>query len=346
MFPSANEFPAPAGQMIVTKLGDGGQEASAKDLLQRTDLIVMQRNAKPMAKQVARPRPKDVATNNLVGGEPDGLDGTAESDQTKQREQFYGNAFAYRGGSQASIRDRVHSESIITAELKTNVIVHPPPPPIPLNPSKPPTILTIPSQVADEYTFLTTFTTHLAHRFQRPPTSISISLAHSACLIFANSFDPAYILTVTALPSQVQSTTNKRNVALLQAFIAQALNVPATRGIVRFIAVAEENLGTGGVTVLGEIESLSKGPTKEKTEEKRKAEGKGTKDRKRTTAGNGKQPESKGRRGAEAEEKSGEAVLQLPRMPEIPTEKSELDIRAERMQKMGKRKSFLQLFGK
>lgn len=122
--------------------------------------------------------------------------------------------------------------------------------------------------------------------------------------------------------------------------------MPATRGVVRFIAVAEENLGTGGVTVLGEIESLSKGPSKEKIEEKAKADGKATTHRRRTAAGNGKQPESKGKRAAEAEEKSGEAVLQVPRMPEVPTEKSELDVRAERMQKMGKRKSFLQMFGK
>lgn len=127
MSPSANEFPAPAGQMIITELGDGGQEGSAKDF-QRTNLLVTQSKAEPIAKQVARAPSKDVATGNMVGGEPGGLDGIAEIDQTKQREQFYGNAFAYRGGSQASVRDRVHSESMITAELKTNVIVHPPPP--------------------------------------------------------------------------------------------------------------------------------------------------------------------------------------------------------------------------
>lgn len=127
MSPSANKFPAPAGQMIVTELGDGGQEGSAKDI-QRTNLIVTQSKAKPIAKQVARAPSKDVATGNMVGGEPVGLDGTAEIDQTKQREQFYGNAFAYRGGSQASVRDRVHSESMIIAELKTNIIVHPPSP--------------------------------------------------------------------------------------------------------------------------------------------------------------------------------------------------------------------------
>ena len=190
---------------------------------------------------------------------------------------------------------------------------------------------------------MTDFSDHLSQRFQRPTSSIGINLDHSACLIFAGSFDPAYILTVTALPSQVQSTTNKRNVALIQAFIAKALNVPATRGVVRFIGVAEENLGTRGVTVLGEIENLSKPPTKDKMEEKTKPDGKTT-HRSRTSAG--KQPESKNRSHADSQEKTGQTVIRTPPIPKIPTEKTELDIRAERMQKTGRRKSFLQMFGR
>jgi len=198
-------------------------------------------------------------------------------------------------------------------------------------------------QVDDEYTFMTDFSDHLAQRFQRPTTSTVISLDHSACLIFAGSFAPAYILTITALPSQVQSTTNKRNVALVQGFIAKALNIPATRGVIRFIAVTEDNLGTRGVTVLGEIENMSKPSTKDKTDDKTKSDRKAT-HRRRTSAG--KQPESKNRSHGEAQEKSVQVGIQAPPIPEIPTEKSGLNIRAERVQKMGKRKSFLQMFGK
>jgi hypothetical protein len=97
-----------------------------------------------------------------------------------------------------------------------------------------------------------------------------INLGHSACLIYGGSFEPAYILTVTALPSLVQSTTNKRNLALLQSFLNKSLNVPAHRGVVRFIGVAEDSFGTRGTTVLGEIESLSKVPLKGKIEERPK----------------------------------------------------------------------------
>jgi hypothetical protein len=83
-----------------------------------------------------------------------------------------------------------------------------------------------------------------------------ISLDHSACLIYGGSFEPAYHMTVTALPSQVQSTLNKRNAALLQGFMEEELNVAASRGVVNFCAVGEDCLATNGVTVLAEIEAL------------------------------------------------------------------------------------------
>jgi len=131
MSPPNDGFPAPAGQMIdpsIAKSGDSTQEAvrsstsSAKDT-QRTDLCnLSQTKAKPIAKQVARAAPKDAIPTDMGKREPDGTNGTGETDQTKQRNQYYGNAFAYRG-PQSSIRDLVHGESIITAELKTNVIV-------------------------------------------------------------------------------------------------------------------------------------------------------------------------------------------------------------------------------
>ena len=129
MSPSVDGFPAPAGQMIVpsiAKPGDSAQEAvrstsSAKDY-QRSDLSTTQTKVKPITKQVARATQKDVALNDMVQREPDEPHGTGETDQTKQRNQYYGNAFAYRG-PQSSIRDRVYGESMITAELKTNIIV-------------------------------------------------------------------------------------------------------------------------------------------------------------------------------------------------------------------------------
>jgi len=85
-----------------------------------------------------------------------------------------------------------------------------------------------------------------------------ITVNHSACLLLGGSFEPAYVLTITALPSQIQPATNKRNAALVQSFMSDVLSVSADRGIVRFHAIEEYNLATNGRTMLGEIERLEK----------------------------------------------------------------------------------------
>jgi Macrophage migration inhibitory factor (MIF) len=76
-----------------------------------------------------------------------------------------------------------------------------------------------------------------------------------AMLIGGNS-EPAYHLTVTALPSEFAATKNKRSAHLLQAFMQESLDIKPKRGVVRFEPVAEENLATNGVTALQEIEQL------------------------------------------------------------------------------------------
>lgn len=85
-----------------------------------------------------------------------------------------------------------------------------------------------------------------------------ITVNHSACLLLGGSFEPTYILTINALPVQVQPMTNKRNAALIQTFMAESIGVPADRGIVKFIPIVEENLATNGMTILGEIERLER----------------------------------------------------------------------------------------
>lgn len=128
MSPPSDGFPVPAGQMIVSKLGGSVQGAvlstssSAKDTHGTDSAGVTQPKSKQIANQVVRAAPKEVAINDMVRREPGAPNGTGETEQTKQRSQFYGNAFAYRGPP-SSIRDRVYGESMVTAELKTNVIV-------------------------------------------------------------------------------------------------------------------------------------------------------------------------------------------------------------------------------
>jgi hypothetical protein len=78
-------------------------------------------------------------------------------------------------------------------------------------------------------------------------------------MFFAGSFDPAYAMCVFALPSQLQPTTNKRNAALIQKHMEEALGVRPGRGLLRFVPVQEEHLACGGKTMAGEIEELERG---------------------------------------------------------------------------------------
>jgi hypothetical protein len=113
-------------------------------------------------------------------------------------------------------------------------------------------------QIKDEYTLVTDLSHHLSTRYQRPETSIMITVNHSACLLLGGSFEPTYILTINAVPMQLQPTTNKRNAALMQNFMTESIGVTSDRGIVKFVPIAEEGLAMNGMTILGEIERLER----------------------------------------------------------------------------------------
>ncbi|KAF2437880.1 Tautomerase/MIF [Karstenula rhodostoma CBS 690.94] len=153
---------------------------------------------------------------------------------SRRRAQFYEEQFAYKDGSTSLARDRVIRDAPILAELRTNVIIK------------------------DEYTLVTDLSHHLSTRYQRPESSIMITVNHSACLLLAGSFEPTYLLTITALPVQLQPTTNKRNAALIQNFLAESLGVPLDRGIIKFVPIQDDCIATNGTTILGDIESLER----------------------------------------------------------------------------------------
>lgn len=152
---------------------------------------------------------------------------------SRQRTQYYEEQFAYKDAT-GSARERITKDSPVIAELRTNVIVK------------------------DEYTLVTDLSYHLSTRYQRPESAMMITVNHSACLLLGGSFEPAYILTVTALPVQIQPTINKRNAALIQSFMSDTLGVTPDRGIIRFQTIPEENMAISGRTILGEIERLEK----------------------------------------------------------------------------------------
>jgi hypothetical protein len=85
-------------------------------------------------------------------------------------------------------------------------------------------------------------------------SSIVVTLQHGACIFFGGSLDPAYVMSVFALP-----TTNKRNAALIQRHMEETLGVSPARGLLRFVPVQEEHLACNGKTMAGEIDELENG---------------------------------------------------------------------------------------
>ncbi|RFU75657.1 mif domain containing [Trichoderma arundinaceum] len=147
---------------------------------------------------------------------------------SENRSQYFHHVLHERS-KRSLVAETVLREALIYAEVITNV------------------------KIENEHHFLTNFSPYLATRYNRSPDSTVISLHHSQCLFFGGSSYPAYILTITALPSEVQPATNKRNAAVLQKYMEALIRVPSARGIVRFVPVAEECLAWGGKTVAGRI---------------------------------------------------------------------------------------------
>ena len=192
---------------------------------------------------------------------------------------------------------------------------------------------------------------HLSQRYQRPTSSIFITLDHSSCLLFAGSFESAYILTITALPSQITPTTNKRNAALTQSFMATSLGVLPDRGIVKFVGVPEEYLATSGTTILGQIERLQKPTTSsgvvnppayaEEPPVQRKISRRATQKKPPALS---LVPRSQSTPGSRMPSPTLTVSNYGPVMPAIPQKQSTLDRKAEKMQRVGKRKSFMAIF--
>ncbi|TVY83267.1 hypothetical protein LSUE1_G002161 [Lachnellula suecica] len=250
-----------------------------------------------------------------------------QKELARRKSQYYGDVFAHREPN-SSARERVSKESMVMAEVKTNVII------------------------SDEYTFITDLSYTLSTRYQRSENSIVVTLTHSACLLFAGTFDPAYTMTINALPSQLQPATNKRNSALLGKAMEESMGVAPNRGLIKFVPVPEENMATDGKTAAGEIEELDRETAANNINLNRSLSraGAGTpKGKKRQSLRSLRNPTPAGSALPTHDEQITPplSARQSPTVPAIPTELSPMDRKAEKVQKMGRRKSFIAaVFGK
>ena len=178
----------------------------------------------------------------------------ADLSRQKSKRNFFEDAFSADLTSLA--RERVHGDAMVMVEVKTNVIVRKQPNPPRLLGEHTANTSDNTHQISDEFSFITELAYHISMRYQRPVSSVAVTLQHGACLFFGGSFEPAYAMSVVALPSQLLPTTNKRNAALMQRYMEETLGVIPERGCLRFVPAGEENLARGGKTVAGEVEEM------------------------------------------------------------------------------------------
>ncbi|KAI1861353.1 uncharacterized protein JN550_010883 [Neoarthrinium moseri] len=240
--PPKNRRIPPAKQNVAPCTNLSFAERKAQ-LSRRSKSNIVEGNS--VLRSIERPPPGDVMGRRKSQLEPE---------LAKRRSAFYESEFAV-GREIDPTKDRVRNDAIVLAELRTNVIIQ------------------------DEFTFITDLSYHLSNRYQRSVSSIVINLQHGCCMMFGGSFDPAYTLTIFALPSLVQPITNKRNAALIQAHMMETLGVVPSRGYLRFVSTPEEDVAICGKTVAGEMEDLER-ETRDETGNERDAAKLSTKNRK------------------------------------------------------------------
>jgi len=121
--PTANDFPTPAGQMYhVTKRDLGlvspAQSSSFPDEEEphaiSTPRDIMEQRAK--ANHIDRGAPGDGAIIAATNGS------SQQQDLRRKKSNFYTEVFAYREPN-LTPKERIYKDSIVTAEVRTNVIV-------------------------------------------------------------------------------------------------------------------------------------------------------------------------------------------------------------------------------
>ncbi|KAJ5970208.1 Tautomerase [Penicillium vulpinum] len=157
-----------------------------------------------------------------------------DSPLTKVKKLYYEDAFTARG-SHNSPKDRVTHESVVVVELKTNT-----------------------KAKDDAPKLLSDFAHFLAQVYQRPETSMLVTIDQNADLIFGNISGSAYLLKITALSSLIGPLTNIRNTGLIQSTIQEMFGIAPDQGVVIYTPTNEDNLATNGTTARSEIDRLER----------------------------------------------------------------------------------------
>ncbi|KAH6661854.1 hypothetical protein B0J14DRAFT_622100 [Halenospora varia] len=138
----------------------------------------------------------------------------------------------------------------------------------------------------------------------------------------------------------LQPVTNKRNASLLAKAMEEGLGVAPDRGLIKFVAIAKENLATNRRTLAGDIEELEKENGEDNSNLKRNLL-RANKNEKRQSIKSLRNLKSLSHLPTHNKQ------LTPPLTTRNTNRKSGMDRRAEKAQKMGRRRSFIAtIFGK
>lgn len=97
---------------------------------------------------------------------------------------------------------------------------------------------------------------YISEIYHKPQQNIMITAITDAHIMIGGSTEPAYLITITALAGEIAAVKNMRATAMVQDFLSDSLKILPIRGILRFHAIKEEDLGTDSTTMRAAIEKI------------------------------------------------------------------------------------------
>ena len=103
-----------------------------------------------------------------------------------------------------------------------------------------------------------TLSKELSECYHRPESSILVYVIHSACLLIDGRARPAYLLTISALESQLSPAMNQWRIDCLTPLLRGFLGAEPAHSVIRFLSLNDADLAQGDITMRACIDDMEK----------------------------------------------------------------------------------------